>query len=177
MGSAHEFETCACHRLEKEPLETANGGMPLRWSNWPKEDFEALGLEDLEDELVISALPHEGFDPDSFSMKGATPSVLLEDGDVLDLGDRSFEILHLPGHSPGSIALWEKRSGTLFSGDVIYDAPLLDQLKDSNIENYVASMERLLTLPVSVVHAGHAPSFDGERLRAIAQDYLRRNSA
>jgi glyoxylase-like metal-dependent hydrolase (beta-lactamase superfamily II) len=43
---------------------------------------------------------------------------------VIDTGDRHFEVLHLPGHSPGSIGLWEERSGTLFSGDAIYDGPL-----------------------------------------------------
>ena len=36
--------------------------------------------------------------------------------------------LHLPGHSPGSLGLWEPRSGLLLSGDAVYDGPLLDQL-------------------------------------------------
>jgi glyoxylase-like metal-dependent hydrolase (beta-lactamase superfamily II) len=52
---------------------------------------------------------------------------------VIDLCDRVFEVLHLPGHSPGSIGLWERQTGTLFSGDAIYDGPLLDELRDSNI--------------------------------------------
>ena len=51
----------------------------------------------------------------------APPTRLVADGDVIDLGDRQFEVLHLPGHSPGGIALWESATGTLFSGDVVYD--------------------------------------------------------
>ena len=52
---------------------------------------------------------------------------------MVDIGNRHFEVLHLPGHSPGSIGLWEEASGTLFSGDAVYDGPLLDELPTSNI--------------------------------------------
>ncbi len=67
----------------------------------------------------------------------APPTRLLDDGDVVDCGDRSFEVLHLPGHSPGSIGLWEAASGILFSGDAVYDGPLLDELDGSDIDDYV----------------------------------------
>jgi glyoxylase-like metal-dependent hydrolase (beta-lactamase superfamily II) len=82
--------------------------------------------------------------------------------------------MHLPGHSPGSIGLWERTTGTLFSGDAIYDGPLLDELPESNIAHYLATMERLIDLPARVVHAGHDPSFGGERLRALARAYIER---
>jgi glyoxylase-like metal-dependent hydrolase (beta-lactamase superfamily II) len=85
-------------------------------------------------------------------------------------------VLHLPGHSPGSIGLWEAASGTLFSGDAIYDGPLLDELPESSIVDYCATMERLLTLPVTVVHAGHDPSFGRQRLHELARMYLARRS-
>jgi len=64
----------------------------------------------------------------------------------------------------------------LFSGDAIYDGPLLDELADSNIVDYCATMQRLLELPVEVVHGGHDPSFDRRTLRRIATDYLRRRA-
>ena len=98
---------------------------------------------------------------------------LVDEGDVIDLGDRVFEVLHLPGHSPGSMGLWEAASGTLFSGDAVYDGPLLDGLPESNIAHYVETMKRLRELPVTVVHAGHEPSFGRERLRELADAYLR----
>ena len=47
----------------------------------------------------------------------------LNDGDMLDLGDRCLRVVHLPGHSPGSIALLDVGSDrSLFSGDVVYDS-------------------------------------------------------
>ena len=93
---------------------------------------------------------------------------------MVDLGDRAFEVLHLPGHSPGSIGLWESATGTLFSGDAIYDGPLLDDLPDSDIVHYRVTMERLLRLPVACVHAGHDPSFGADRLKVLARAYLKR---
>ena len=83
-------------------------------------------------------------------------------------------MIHLPGHSPGSIGLWESATGTLFSGDAIYDGPLLDELAGSSIEDYCLTMDRLMTMRVTVVHAGHDPSFGRDRLLQLARAYLRR---
>jgi glyoxylase-like metal-dependent hydrolase (beta-lactamase superfamily II) len=124
-------------------------------------------------ELMLDALPHAGFSIDGYRVPPA-PAAAVHDGELLDLGDRHFEVLHLPGHSPGSIGLWEARTGTLFSGDALYDGPLLYELPGSSLSAYIPTLERLLELDVSVVHAGHDPSFGRERLREIATDYLRR---
>jgi glyoxylase-like metal-dependent hydrolase (beta-lactamase superfamily II) len=58
----------------------------------------------------------------------------------VDLGDRTLTVLHLPGHSPGSIALFDENDGTLFSGDIIYDDVLLDYLPGGNTEQYAHSL-------------------------------------
>jgi glyoxylase-like metal-dependent hydrolase (beta-lactamase superfamily II) len=98
----------------------------------------------------------------------------LEEGEIIDLGDRNFEVLHLPGHTPGSIGLYERASETLFSGDAIYDGPLVDMLPESDIVAYAKTLKRLRELPVRAVHGGHEPSFDGDRLIEIIDDYLNR---
>ena len=85
-------------------------------------------------------------------------------------------MLHLPGHSPGSIGLWEAATGVLFSGDALYDGPLLDELDGSDIDDYCATMRRLRELPVRVVHGGHEPSFDGARLVELCDAYLARRA-
>ena len=105
-------------------------------------------------------------------MQAAQATRLIVEGDIVDLGDHAFEVLHLPGHSPGSIALWEASSGTLFSGDAIYDGALLDQIPGSDIPAYVRSMERLRDLSARIVHAGHDPSFGRDRLIELADAYL-----
>jgi len=90
----------------------------------------------------------------------------------IDLGDRSFAVLHLPGHSPGSIGLWDEANGLLFSGDAVYDGPLLADLPGTDKAAYAATLKRLRDLPVEVVHAGHDPSFGRDRLHAIVREYL-----
>ena len=99
-------------------------------------------------ELLVDAVPPGGLAAATMDRAAAPPTRLLADGDVIDLGDRAFEVLHLPGHSPGSIGLWEAASGVLFSGDAVYDGPLLDELDDSDVDDYCATMRRLRDLPV-----------------------------
>ena len=123
-------------------------------------------------DAMITALPHEGYDIHSYAVKPAPSTYIVDEGDIVDIGNRHFEVLHLPGHSPGSIGLWEKATGTLFSGDCVYDGPLLDELPDSDIDDYIESMKKLRELPVQVVHAGHDPSFGRKRLLELIDNYL-----
>lgn len=125
-------------------------------------------------EELITALPYAEYVLEAYRVRPAPPTRIVEEGDVLDLGNRQFDILHLPGHSPGGIGLWERRTGVLFSGDAIYDGPLLDAIPGANIEDYIHTMERLRALSVRVVHAGHDPSFGRERLVELADAWLRR---
>lgn len=172
VGGHHEFDEVAVHPLEADLLRHPHSSLVTR------ELFGEAGLEGLrrsgyevEDPYLVTALP-AGLRLEDFTVPPVRSLRLIGEGDVLDLGDRRFEVLHLPGHSPGSIGLWEGASGTLFSGDALYDGPLLDELPGSDIGSYVATMERLLSLPVRVVHAGHDPSFDGARLKVLVRAYL-----
>jgi len=91
---------------------------------------------------------------------------------VIDLGNRYFEVIHTPGHSPGGISLFERASGILLSGDIVYDGPLIDDAYHSNTEDYVTTMGKLHDLPVSVVHGGHFPSFGPTRFQQLIDEYL-----
>jgi len=90
----------------------------------------------------------------------------------MDLGDRVLEVMHTPGHSPGGIALWEAATGILFSGDIVYDGPLIEDTYHSDPDDYIASMKRLYEIPVRVVHGGHFPSYGGERHRQLIRQWL-----
>ena len=92
---------------------------------------------------------------------------LLAEGDIVDLGDRQFRVLHLPGHSPDSIGLLDERDGLFFSGDAIYDDTLIDDLPDSDRAAYRATMARIIELPVRTAYGGHGESFSR---RAHARD-------
>lgn len=176
IGAHHEFEDCLIHRLEAGDLR-----QPARMTSLFLDDpdfvayLQASGYGAEANQCLITALPHEGYEPGAYELKGASVTRVVEEGDIVDLGDRRLEVLHLPGHSPGSIGLWEAATGILFSGDCVYDGPLLDGLTDSNIAHYVESMKRLRALPVGVVHAGHDPSFGRARLIELCDSYLAKN--
>jgi glyoxylase-like metal-dependent hydrolase (beta-lactamase superfamily II) len=88
------------------------------------------------------------------------------------LGDRACNVFHLPGHSPGSIALYEKSTGTLFASDTVYDGALFDTVYHSDRAIYRESLKRLRELPVSVVYGGHNGVFGRDRMIEIIDAYL-----
>jgi glyoxylase-like metal-dependent hydrolase (beta-lactamase superfamily II) len=176
VGSFHEFSDRAIHSAEAHDVAVEGENFSLYREEHPADSIRSLERAGYEvGASFITALPHADFNMSLFTRKAAPATRLLEEGDVFDLGDRVLEVLHLPGHSPGSIGLWEAASATLFSGDAIYDGPLLDELPGSDIALYIKTMRRLESLPARVVHGGHDPSFDGRRLKQLARAYLDRH--
>jgi len=174
FGGLAEFAIRAAHPDDGDLIETAGDYVTLAASTYPAElvaEFGAAGLP--VPDLLVDALPRRGFDLDSFRTPAAGITRWLADGDVLDLGGRSLEVLHTPGHSPGSICLWDVGSGTLLSGDVLVDGePLLDQLPRSSPADFAASLRRLASLPVATVYGGHGPAFSRQRAHEIIRAYL-----
>lgn len=161
------------HAAEAEALRAPPMPAGLSYSQFNEADraaFRASGFD--TSGLLIDALPQEGFDPLAFRFSGATPSRTVGEGDVIDLGNRAFEVLHLPGHSPGSIALWDARDGMLISGDAIYDGVLVDTLEGSDIPTYLRTMARMRELPVRVVHGGHRTAFGRQRMIEVIDAYV-----
>lgn len=173
VGSLHEFPDRIVHRAEAEKLEAPSENYSMWRDDHPVDINESIMRAGYElPDCYVTALPRAGFNLAEFSCPAAPATRLVDEGDVIDLGDRVFEVYHLPGHSPGSIGLWEEETGILFSGDAIYDGPLLDEIPGSEIPVYIETMRRLESLPVRVVHGGHDPSFGRERLRDLARKYL-----
>ena len=158
IGSHHEFDERLVHRDEADLM-----ARPTR--------ANTLADPYVTDE-IFTRLPPRPYSSHDYAVTAAPATREIDDGDLVDLGDRHFEVIHTPGHSPGEIMLWEAASGILFSGDMVYDGPLIDDTYHSNVPDYVASMKRIVDLPVHVVHAGHFPSFDGLRYRALIRAYL-----
>jgi len=158
IGAHHEFSERAVHRAEADILAE-----PTR-----RATRADVYVKDEADGEMFTMLPPDGYRSDDYQVTAAPATRLLADGDSVDLGDRQFQVIHLPGHSPGGIGLWEAATGIFFSGDTIYDGPLIDDV----IEDYVRSMERLRDLPVRIVHGGHFPSFGRERLVELIDGYL-----
>lgn len=177
IGGHCEFDDCLVHSAEAHNLKSPSEKGTLLYSDFS--DAEVIQIRvagyDIDGDL-ITALPHAGYDLRSYRINPAPATQIVDDGDVVDIGNRHFEVLHLPGHSPGSIGLWEAATGTLFSGDALYDGPLLDEIDGADIPTYVKTMKRLRELPVRVVHAGHDPSFDRIRLIQLCDEYLKKRA-
>ncbi|MEM1314982.1 MAG: MBL fold metallo-hydrolase [Pseudomonadota bacterium] len=173
VGAVHEFDEILIHPAEADDLTAPSALASLFKKDWPEEllqFFRDCGYPELDD-VLIDALPAPGYDPASYRLIGKPATALLEEGDVVDLGDRAFEVLHLPGHSAGGIGLLDRADGTFFSGDAVYDGPLIPA---GDLAEYGATLRRLADLDVSLVHAGHDPSFGRARLKEICEAYLRR---
>ena len=67
----------------------------------------------------------------------------VQDGDVLDLGGRELEIIALPGHTPGSIAVLDKKSRVLISGDPVQDGSIFMFGVQRELHAYLLSLEKL----------------------------------
>lgn len=158
IGCHHEFEDRCVHRAEAEILADPNR-------------ISTLADPYVTDE-IFDKLPPAPFSASEYSVPSAPATRILDDHDLIDLGDRVFEVIHTPGHSPGGIALWEAATGILFSGDIVYDGPLIEDTYHSDAADYVRSMERLYDLPVQIVHGGHFPSYGRERHQQIIGDWL-----
>lgn len=158
VGAHHEFEDRIVHAAEAGILA------------YP--DRAATLADPYVTDDIFTSLPPLPYESTIYAVKAAPATRLVEDGDVIDLGDRRFEVIHTPGHSPGGIALWEEASGILFSGDIVYDGELIEDTYHADAADYLASMKRLLELPVRIVHGGHFASYGRERHRTIIRDWL-----
>lgn len=174
VGSLHEFGTRLMHAIEAPAMADYREFATLSVSGFPRELRDALAGYGLAegDAQLIDAVPYEGYDVETYEVRSVAATGTVGEGDVIDLGNRHFSVFHLPGHSPGSIGLFEAATKTLFSGDAIYDGPLLDELPGSDIAVYCETIRRLRALDVNVVHGGHDPSFGRDRMIEICDAYL-----
>jgi glyoxylase-like metal-dependent hydrolase (beta-lactamase superfamily II) len=94
----------------------------------------------------------------------------VEDGEVLDLGDRRLEVLRTPGHTPDSICLLDRANGLLFTGDTYYSGEIYLWSPETSVEDYVSSIDRLAGLEPSLkklLPAHGPPVADPRRLLAL----------
>lgn len=84
---------------------------------------------------------------------------LLRDGQVLRIGDREFEVIHMPGHSSDSICLYCKEEEILFSGD----APLKIMTAGGSYSgDFVDALENLMRHPIRAIYPGHDKPIQGK---------------
>jgi len=73
----------------------------------------------------------------------------VKDGQIIDLGGRTLEVLYTPGHLSSCIMLLDSDNKLLFTGDMYYPGPLLAMFEDSSFPDYVISMRKVADLAAS----------------------------
>ena len=125
-----------------------------------------------EAELDVIERPNDYYTQLGVAIRGWTPEHTLMGEESVEAAGISFEVVHVPGHSPGHLAYYA--DGALFSGDVLFagsvgrtDLPLADW--DTLLESIRVLVERYP--PETVVYSGHGPSDDAGG-RAVQQPFL-----
>lgn len=130
IGDNAQFEEIACYD-DPECIGKLLSGV----------DKQKL-LNAVSGDSIWKSLP-QGFDPETWEIPPVKPTSLLHDGDIIDLGERTLEVIFTPGHSPGSICLLDKKHRLLFTGDVFFPGPLYAHPEDVDIDAYIASIDKM----------------------------------
>ena len=88
-------------------------------------------------------------------MGAAVPTDTVEEGDVLELGGRSFEVLHTPGHAPGHISLYDARNRTLLAFDLVGAVVAWYSPSGGGARGYLESLDKIERLDVELILPSH----------------------
>jgi glyoxylase-like metal-dependent hydrolase (beta-lactamase superfamily II) len=93
----------------------------------------------------------------------------LQGGETLDLGETVWEVIHIPGHSMGSIGLYHRPSKILIPGDVVYADYAIGRfdLYGANASELKKSLFKLAELEVNILLPGH-----NEIVQGLPKDYV-----
>lgn len=127
---------------------------------WGAQEEDLFLFESLPEQAERFGLPHiNAFLPDRW----------LHEGETINIGDFQFDILHLPGHTPGHIGFIEQEKKAAFTGDVLFQGGIgrTDFLR-GNYEQLISSIrEKLFKLNDDmIIIAGHGPYTTIEREKA-----------
>lgn len=122
--------------------------------NWLDGEFP-LSAETVRGMVADRCELPEGFDLSGYTMFQGTPTRVLRDHEIIDIGGREIEILHTPGHSPGHMCFWEKERGYLFTGDLVYKDTLFAYYPSTDPAAYLSSLEKISELPADRVFPAH----------------------
>jgi glyoxylase-like metal-dependent hydrolase (beta-lactamase superfamily II) len=106
-----------------------------------REDAQA----EVTPDQICGNLP-KGFDTRTYVTRPWKIEASRHDGDRIDLGGRSLEIIATPGHTPDAISLLDRANGLLFTGDTYYPAPIWLFRPETDFDAYRASIRRLAAL-------------------------------
>lgn len=123
--------------------------------NWIVEKFP-IPLQVVKKNLTLKpcAFPAD-FGLDNYQIFKGNPTSVLHDGDLLDLGNRTLQVIHTPGHSPGHCCFFEQDRGWLYSGDLIYKGCLDAFYPTTDPISFMHSVEKVKALSLERIFPAH----------------------
>lgn len=117
-----------------------------------REDAQA----EVTPDQICGALP-KGFDVKAYVTRPWKITSYIHDGEKIDLGGRTLQVIATPGHTPDAISLLDPANGLLFTGDTYYPAPIWLYRPETDLDAYAASIRRLaaLTPQIKLVLGAH----------------------
>lgn len=93
-------------------------------------------------------------------IEGVSDALLLREGDIINVGEIGFSIIHTPGHTPGGVCLYCEKEGILFSGDTLFKGTIGNlSLPTADAQSMWKSLRKLSLLPPATkVYPGHGVS-------------------
>lgn len=127
-------------------------------------------LAEVSTEALCRPLP-DGVKAASYRIAPYRITQRVGDGDRIALGGRELEVLAVPGHTDDSIALLERATGTLWTGDSFYEGPIWLFAPETDLVAYRESIDRLAALVPDLkqlLTAHNTPLAAPERLEQLA---------
>lgn len=117
-------------------------------------DRDHIGGESLFEEKYIHPSEYSACEEKNGMGIDALP---LWEGDIIDNGNFKFEVIHIPGHTPGSVALLERDKRFLIGGDTIQEGTIYMFGQGRSLKAYKASVEKLIKIKDSfdIVYSAH----------------------
>lgn len=140
MGGLKCFDQVAVHKGDAAWVEF---GFPLSLS------AVKLSLQNVKEDLPID------FDIDKYEIYQRSPSIRMKNHYKFDLGGRVVEVIHTPGHSPGHVCFYERETGALYTGDLIYKGKIDLYYKSTNPFKYIRSIKKIGKMNVQKIYPAH----------------------
>lgn len=96
-----------------------------------------------------------GYEPDKYELFQGVPAGLLDDGDIIELGNRNISVIHTPGHSPGHMCFWDEANRFMFTGDLIYKGVLYANYPSTDPQAYLDSVRKISAYKSARIFPGH----------------------
>ncbi|CAF3377231.1 unnamed protein product [Rotaria sp. Silwood1] len=126
-------------------------------------EYNAQGtIEEAQNELkpgmIWEKYLPEDFNPKDYRIRPFQINTYVKEDDRIDLGQgQELQIISTPGHSPDSISILNEKERLLFAGDVFYQGPILLYRPETNLQDYLISLEKLakISTKFDLVLPGH----------------------